>query len=468
MSQAAHPALGVPAAYVGAQTTRRSPYLIPTIIALTTVAGARAHEFIPLLWPLHLVLVLAYLVAPLLLLSSPASAIREALRARPLRVFIALMAWAAIGVPFSVYAAGAITGLQAFIPAVILMALTLVAPSTVPTLDRLQAGFVAGCSLTAFQALIFGRGGEGGRLGTGGTLDPNDLAAMLAMAIPLALGLIVRVRGTAKLKWIAAATLMIAVYASTGSRGGTIALVLSTVLFVLGQRGQRRAVLAAITIVAAIVTWNFAPQTLRDRMTSLVRGEKDYNETEYTGRKAIWARARGYIAERPVFGVGVTNFPVMEGQTCRRLFPGQGCKWSATHNSYLQVTAELGIPGGILFVVLLGTGFVDGWRLWRPRPGVRDDPLHRPEFMASLGGFAAAATFLSLGYFHLTFALIALTALARRTRDLDAAGRADVARGRLAVPDAGQAIGSPSTGGRFASPRRLRGGLATGRFHSRA
>jgi O-antigen ligase len=438
-----------------------APYVVPTLIALTVTAGARAHELIPLVPKLRPVLLLTYIVTPFVLMGVRPSLMRDATRTPLFRVFTLFVLWAALGVPFAVYPTAALKNLQLFVPAYAIILLTLVAPPAKVTLDRLQAWFTIGCTITGGLAIVLA-GGAADRVGTSGSLDANDLAAVMAMAVPLALGMAMRARGVMKLAWLGAMGLLLAVYAGTGSRGGTIAVVVGSVVFVLGQGGSRRFTYAIICIVAGAITWTFAPDTLRTRVTSFIEGQSDYNETDYTGRKAVWARARGYIAERPVFGVGLSNFPFMEGETCRRLFPGQGCKWSATHNAYLQSASELGVPGGALFVALLGVGFINGYAVWRPRRGRPKDPLHRPELLASLVGFAAAATFLSLAYFHLTFALMALIALARRTREL--AEAAELPSVALAAPVPSAAPARPTYDAPTPPARRRRGGLATGRF----
>ena len=461
MRSAAHPNIGVAPVLPAAASRSISRYLVPTLIALTATAGARVHELIPLAPKTRPVLLLTYIITPFVLLGVRPSLMREATRTPLFRVFTLFALWAAVGVPFAVYPSAALTNLQLFLPGFAIVLMTLLAPPVKPTIDRLQGWFAIGCVITGGLALVLG-GGSSDRVGTSGSLDANDLAAVMAMAVPLALGMATRARGIAKLAWLGAMSILLAVYASTGSRGGTIAIVVGTVVFVLGQGGSRRLTYALLCLVAGATTWTFAPETLRTRVTSFVHGQSDYNETDYTGRKAVWARARGYIAERPLFGVGLNNFPFMEGETCRRLFPDQGCKWSATHNSYLQAASELGLPGGALFIALLSVGFVNGYALWRPRRGKPKDPLHRPELLGSLVGFAAAATFLSLAYFHLTFALIALITVARRTRALAAA--AEIPNAALASPTPSPAPDRPAYGAPAPPARRRRGGIATGRF----
>ncbi len=56
----------------------------------------------------------------------------------------------------------------------------------------------------------------------------------------------------------------------------------------------------------------------------------------------------GYMFTHPIFGVGVNNFSRAEGRSdiiTERQAAGRGTKWSVAHSSWVQIGAELGIPG---------------------------------------------------------------------------------------------------------------------------
>jgi O-antigen ligase len=153
-------------------------------------------------------------------------------------------------------------------------------------------------------------------------------------------------------------------------------------------------------------------------MMSLTNLDQDYNNTEPTGRKAVWERGRGYIRQNPLVGVGVGNFPIAEGQTLDEA--QQHGKWSTAHNAYIQAYAELGLPGGTILVVLLVSGAIIGVRYAR---GVRfgDETVTRPEYIASVASYAVSGIFLSHAYFSPMFALLGLLALADRVAEVESA-----------------------------------------------
>ena len=95
-------------------------------------------------------------------------------------------------------------------------------------------------------------------------------------------------------------------------------------------------------------------------------------------------------------------------------------KWSVSHNSFLQVGAELGIPGLIAFLVALGGAFralraVQRSPLPRP-PGERSPPEAQlaQALSAALIGYMVGGFFLSLAYHDLLYTLLALIVALRK------------------------------------------------------
>src|SRR5690606_18131398 len=146
----------------------------------------------------------------------------------------------------------------------------------------------------------------------------------------------------------------------------------------------------AVLLLVGSAAWQWGPPDYRARMISLVQGEEDYNQTHYTGREQIWERGRMYWRQNPVLGVGAGNFPMAEGAQLESI--GLTGKWSTAHNSYLQAFAELGTPGGLIFLGILFAGIRASLPLWRPRRG--SSAAHRPEFLAAIAAAMVAGYFL--------------------------------------------------------------------------
>jgi len=177
-----------------------------------------------------------------------------------------------------------------------------------------------------------------------------------------------------------------------------------------------RSRLAGLVLILAVLSATASDQYWA-QMQTIVRPKQDYNLTSEEGRLKVWKRGLDYMSAHPVFGVGANNFPVAEGTIsplARLAERGIGVRWGAAHNSYVQVAAELGIPGFVLFVALLRSAFASLRRAALRRRGGSTRPptdeLSRlaQTLMAAFIGFAVGALFLSLAYTDMLYTLVAM------------------------------------------------------------
>jgi len=220
----------------------------------------------------------------------------------------------------------------------------------------------------------------------------------------------------------------------SGSRGGFLALLAVAAFVLLGFTTlPARSRVAGLILILA-VTFTTASDKYWAQMQTIIHPTDDYNATEDAGRMKIWTRGLGYMAAHPLLGVGASNFQVAEGTIsplARRQERGRGVRWGAAHNSFIQIGAELGIPGLLLFVALIASCFAALRRVARNalraaearRAAITVSRLAQ-SLMAALVGFVVGAFFLSLAYADMLYTLAALAvALAKvelgdaRTRD---------------------------------------------------
>lgn len=309
-------------------------------------------------------------------------------------------------------------------------------------INLLGAGIYCFMILTTFQV------GPSGRLGDLFYYDANDLAMMVAATLPFAVYFLgAGARPWHRLLALACSGLFVLAIVRTGSRGGFLALlgVGAYLLFFFGAIPVRTRVgflAGGVALLMAIA----GPQYWAS-MGTLLNPKADYNwsENNEVGRMAIWKRGMGYMAANPVAGVGVNAFPVAEGtlsELASRQELGIGLKWSAAHNSFVQIGAELGVPGLIAFALLLWRAFAAGWRIARrkfdPRGGRTPMNALGHALVASLIGYAIGGFFLSQAYSALLYAICGiLTGLVIVT-----AAPAAPPDGALAAAPAGQRRGS--------------------------
>jgi O-antigen ligase len=115
------------------------------------------------------------------------------------------------------------------------------------------------------------------------------------------------------------------------------------------------------------------------------------------------------MAMHPVLGVGAFAFPSAEGalapQAARGEF-GIGFKWSEAHNSFIEIGAELGVMGLVLFVALLVSGVRTLSRIGGGPPGPA--AFLAQILTASLVTYVVSGFFLSAAYWTYLYVLLGM------------------------------------------------------------
>jgi O-antigen ligase len=137
---------------------------------------------------------------------------------------------------------------------------------------------------------------------------------------------------------------------------------------------------------------------------------EDYNTSAYGGRKAIWTRGLSYLRDHPITGVGISNYSEAEGQALAAI--GKRGLWYNAHNMFVQIGAELGVPGLLLMLFLLTSAFKAAGSVWSSRDG----PPAYPEALGALASFVTTGLFLSMAYSEMLAFVAAIAMLAQRER----------------------------------------------------
>ena len=391
--------------------------------ALICVAGyiltavGRVHQLFPVVGVLRPAVLTALFATALYIFSQ-----HEERRPRHLFVpttnyLVALLCWMVLAVPSALVIGTSFEMVFNNFSKTFLMCLVMAGTVRgIRDVERLALVYLMAATLYAAVVLLrfdLG-GGENWRLSLLYYYDANDFATYVVTALPLALYFLHAGRRTSGRVGAAFALAVLALaFVRAGSRGGFIALIAVVGFVVLRYSAiaLRQRVLAT-ALVALIVLTTASDQYWTQMSTTL--SDDDYNRTDESGRMQIWSRGVGYMLGRPLFGVGPGNFPTAEGMlslfAARQQF-GAGVRWNAAHNSYVQVGAELGLPGLLLFIGLLASAFAALGRSNR-RGGAPDGAHSRAELTqaltASLTGFVVGAFFLSLAYLEMLYALLAL------------------------------------------------------------
>src|SRR5215207_1632612 len=167
-----------------------------TAVAILAIAvvDIRLHEGVPFLWKFRLALVSAFGGTALILWKSRPEVVRRALRDPLLHVALMYLGWAAVSVPFGLWWGNSVNGLRAFIPAILTQFLILACATDRASLHKLLRGTVVAAAMCGILSFALGRQSGEGRLSGVGSFDANDLAAIMALTVPIALGMMARAR----------------------------------------------------------------------------------------------------------------------------------------------------------------------------------------------------------------------------------------------------------------------------------
>jgi O-antigen ligase len=329
----------------------RAPLLVTGVAVLTLFFVPQILQLFPALEGLQVAKLAALAVIILFLSSREATRGRASILAVPqLRYIVGILLLAAATAPFSVWPSSSLGYItDVFIKNVIFVYLLVQAVRT-DYATRLVAGaLIAGCSaivlamLTGFGPLVTYE--REARVSVGGSYDPNDLALLFVVALPFAFFMLKGSRPRARALLVAAIILMLAGIVSTGSRGGFLGLLVVSLFTLL--RSSRQARKYALTSVGAgVVLFVFAaPPSYWERIGTIFNYEQDYNMTDKGGRMTIWQTGLEMIAARPLTGVGISSFPFAHVKFSPHKL------MASPHNTVIQVTAELGVGGLILFAL---------------------------------------------------------------------------------------------------------------------
>lgn len=289
--------------------------------------------------------------------------------------------------------------------------------------------------------------------------DQNDFSVLLACSVPMTVyfarhaGAIWRRVGS-----LIAGALFVGMIVLMGSRSGFVAVATMGGYLLVATDLPARVKTGAVALIVGTLLVVGGPQYW-DRMGTMLEPTEDYNWAGQSpaGRLEIWQRGIGYLADRPLRGVGARNFSVAEGTLSElseeRREAGRGWKWSAAHNSYLEIAVELGVFGIISFLAILYGAFrisrrARSWRPDQPRCAALGDTLG-----ASLLAFSAGAFFLSLNYSESLWLLLGL--LVGLGKLMHAASRRSSPFGPTTGPSASRDRASPAAAPMRSAGRRF-------------
>ena len=323
---------------------------------------------------------------------------------REVGIVIALVCWATVTIPMSYWPGGSLQVLtDHYLKAVAFFWLIGAVVTTTSRLRVLAWAFVL-CAiplaLTGMQHFASGVVMQTGVAGlvrvkgyTGGSGlvgNPNDLALMLNLIIPIAAALFLSEK-TAGARWVAATAAFLSAGAVilTFSRAGFLTLAATMILSALWLLRHRSPGKAAVILVAGLSAIPFLPNGYIDRLSTITDHEADLTGSA-TGRVRDYQVALDVIGRNPIVGAGI-------GQDVLAMNQSRGDDWISVHNAFLEYAVDLGLPGAALFIWLYLTCLLSARGVERR---ATRDPSAQDLMHLAAGVQIALLAFLVAAFFH--------------------------------------------------------------------
>jgi O-antigen ligase len=264
-----------------------------------------------------------------------------------------------------------------------------------------------GVGLLGTMALVLHRYSEDGRLSMPGGRysNSNDLAWTLLVGLIFLAYLFLQGGGTRKVIAVGFAFPVLLALSRTGSRALLIgAAVLFLYVFFRSSGATRAKMIVAVPILLVGLVM-MMPKQLRDRYTTLFE-KKDpsqltASEIDASGssdaRLELLLDSITLTLNHPFFGVGPGNFQVAQNGLAIQRGEPYGL-WHVTHNTYTELSSEMGITGLLIYVAFL----VQCWRVLssiiRKKYVTKDVRVMAKTLQAAFLVMVTVAFFESFGY----------------------------------------------------------------------
>jgi O-antigen ligase len=175
---------------------------------------------------------------------------------------------------------------------------------------------------------------------------------------------------------------------------------------------------AVVVVAVTLCTIPLLPASFTQRMSSILNPEEDPTGSREARKRLLRDAYQAYL-DHPVLGVGAGQFQNYNPNNREET-------WREAHNAWLQVASELGTGGVIVFVVIVGSGFLGSIQavrvLRRARQRNRRQTREAASLMerrkpleaygaavlASLTGWFVASMFASVAYYWTLYLVLGL------------------------------------------------------------
>jgi O-antigen ligase len=302
-------------------------------------------------------------------------------------VFLAgLSIWMAITIPGSFWRGGSVKVFTGnWIPTLLLF---LVAAAVITTAAQCRRALLVLGLATATGAMtvtLLGADPHGRlRLAGSGYANSNTIAIMLLLGMPMVWLLAAgpQVGKVRKVLVGGVLLLMVAAMLRTGSREGLVGLAALCATAFVRSRALGKVAIAFSVVVLALASVVFLPQSVKARLGTIfgrppqyvvIDGDQAASDLAVANEAAESSNLRMRVLEdslkvtasHPFLGVGPGNFAPYCADQVKKTASSRFAAWVGTHNTYTELTSEMGIPALILYLGVLVASMGTLQRIYR-------------------------------------------------------------------------------------------------------
>ncbi|PPC77702.1 polymerase [Pokkaliibacter plantistimulans] len=228
----------------------------------------------------------------------------------------------------------------------------------------------AGVAITCLVAIQTAPATDNGRA-TGFLADPNYYALIIDVAFAMVMMLILNTSSPLQRAiWGVIMLILVSGLLHTESRSGMLVMM----LIVLSCLWNYRTLVSRLQpkhfgfvllglMIGAGVALKAMPEKYFDRFASLAAlssGATPYEDPSLGRRASYLVVGANIVEQHPLLGTGPGTFPINYAQSSYAVafsyMPDRSDLFRVAHNTYMQMVSEIGVPGGLLFVLAIVIG----------------------------------------------------------------------------------------------------------------
>ncbi len=231
--------------------------------------------------------------------------------------------------------------------------------------------------------------------------NANFFGGYLVMSLPVAFALFIGTDGLKRGLFYGSASLLgLFCLVKTETANAWVAAALGLLIFVILAviyAGERRKKLC-VSLLAILVLGICAIAVLHPKEAILkIRNAGSFSTISERGRLVMWKAGLEMIKERPVTGFGAASYKIYVSKYEGRVlnspgytdYPYQMTK--DAHNDYIQIWAELGVFGLLVFLLIIGSSLAFGYSFAKEKN--THERIIYFGLLAAVAGYAAHAFF---------------------------------------------------------------------------